>query len=79
MHRDLFEKALRDSEQKYRYLFENANDAIFIVQDGVIKFPNPRTVELTGYTEAELERISSANLIHPEDDTLGRHPARFRT
>ena len=67
LHRKLFETALRDSEQKYRYLFENANDAIFITQDGVIKFPNPRTVELTGYTEEELEKISSADLIHPED------------
>jgi len=61
------EEALRESEKKYRTLVENANDAIFIVQDGVVKFPNPKTEELIGYCEEELTKIPFANFIHPED------------
>ena len=61
------EEALRNSEEKYRLLVENANNAIFIVQDGVIKFPNPKTEELLGYRAKELAKIPFVSLIHPED------------
>jgi PAS domain S-box-containing protein len=59
--------ALRDSEEKYRLLVDLASDAIFIAQDQSIKFPNPRTLELVGYTAQELERTPFVDLIHPED------------
>jgi len=61
------EKALRDSEEKYRLLIENANDAIFIYQDEIIKFPNPMTVKLMGYSIDESEKIELVNLVHPDD------------
>jgi PAS domain S-box-containing protein/putative nucleotidyltransferase with HDIG domain len=65
--RKLAEQALRDSEEKYRYLVDNAIDAIFIAQDGVIKFPNPKTLETLGYSENELSRIHYMDLVHPDD------------
>ncbi len=61
------EKALQESEEKYRLLIEKANEAIFIAQDEVVKFPNPKTIEITGYSEDELATMQFANLIHPED------------
>ncbi len=64
------EAALRESEEKYRLLVENANDAIFIIQDEVIKFPNPKTADLLGYSPDELARISFVDLIHPEDKDM---------
>jgi len=69
------EKRVRDSEEKYRRVVENANDAIFIVQDGMIRFPNPRTVQLTGYAEAELAEMPFADLVYPDDRSkvLGWH------
>jgi PAS domain S-box-containing protein len=61
------EEALQASEEKYRLLVQNSNDAIFIAQDGVIKFPNSRAEEFLGYSAAELARIPFVNHIHPDD------------
>jgi PAS domain S-box-containing protein len=61
------EEALQASEEKYRPLIQNSNDAIFVAQDGVIKFPNCKTEELLGYSAAELVRIPFVNHIHPEE------------
>jgi len=69
------EEALRESEEKYRLLVENATDAIFIAQDEVLKFANPKTEEMTGYSAEELAEIPFLDLIHPEDRdmVLQRH------
>ena len=74
------EAALRESEEKYRLLVETANDAIFIAQDEVVKFPNPKTIELSGYSSDELNRIPFKNLIHDEDRkmVLERYQRRLR-
>lgn len=64
------EAALRESEEKYRSLVANATDAIFIVQDGRIKFPNPITLTLAGYSAEELVTLPFINLIHPEDQAM---------
>jgi PAS domain S-box-containing protein len=69
---------LKESEEKYRLLVENANDAIFIAQDEVVKFPNPKTKAMLGYCAEELAKISFVDLIHPEDRAmvLDRHKRR---
>jgi PAS domain S-box-containing protein len=73
------EEALHASEEKYRLLIQNSNDAIFIAQDGVIKFPNLKTEELLGYSAAELARIPFLNHIHPDDRdmVLEKHKKRL--
>ena len=48
------EEALRKSEEQYRNLFENANEAIFVAQDGKLVFVNPMTVRLIDYSSEEL-------------------------
>jgi PAS domain S-box-containing protein len=66
------EEALRESEEKFRLVVENANDAIFIVQDDRIKFPNPMTLKMLGYPEEVLAKAPFSLLIHPEDkDKVG--------
>jgi two-component system, cell cycle sensor histidine kinase and response regulator CckA len=64
------EEALRSSEEKYRLVVENANDAIFIVQDGVIKFPNSTTIILSGYSEEELTSVPFLSYIYDNDKDL---------
>ena len=61
------ENALRVSEEKYRLLVQNANDAIFILQDGTIKFSNIQTEKMFGYSAGELDTIPFLNHIHPAD------------
>ncbi|MFW6082306.1 MAG: hybrid sensor histidine kinase/response regulator, partial [Desulfosalsimonas sp.] len=61
------EDALRESEEKYRILVENAREAIFVVQDGVIRFANQATCELTGYSLEELISRQFTDFMHPED------------
>ena len=47
--RKLAEESLKASEEKYRLVVDNATEAIFIVQDGMLKFVNPVTAKLLGY------------------------------
>ena len=63
-----FEQALRESEQRYRTLFEQANDAIFIeTQDDKIVDANQRACQMLGYTREELLGMLVSDLIAPEN------------
>jgi diguanylate cyclase (GGDEF)-like protein/PAS domain S-box-containing protein len=54
--RKRIDKALRDSESRYRRLFETAKDGILLLDavSGEITDVNPFLIELLGYTHAEL-------------------------
>ena len=74
------EEALRESEEKYRLLVENATDAIFIAQDEVLKFANPKAEEMIGYPAEELAKIPFVDIVHPEDRdmVIERHMKRLK-
>lgn len=64
------EAALRDSEEKYHNIVDivnNANEAILAVQDGTVKFSNPKAAELFGYTQEKLKNKPFVDLIHSDD------------
>ncbi len=61
------EEALRQAELRYRLVVENANEAIFVAQDGVLKFVNRGTREMSGYSEQELTSMPFRDFIHPAD------------
>jgi len=61
------EKALLESEKKYRLVVDNANEGIVITQDGMLKFANPSIAEFTGYVENPLKEQSILEHIHPDD------------
>ena len=60
--------ALRESEDKYRVLVENASDIIYQTDlQGFFTLVNATAVKLTGYdTEEELVGRSYATLVHPD-------------
>jgi PAS domain S-box-containing protein len=65
------------SEQKYKELVDNANDALMIVeQTGYFGFVNPMFCEMTGYSMEEAKRINFSMLVHPED--LAKVTENFR-
>jgi PAS domain S-box-containing protein len=41
-----FQKELQESEKKYRILFDNASESIFVLQNGFFKLLNPSTIRL---------------------------------
>ncbi len=43
------EQAIRESEEKYKALVENANDGIVILQDGYVRFINQMMARILGY------------------------------
>ncbi len=61
------EEALRESEEKYRVLVEAAGEAIFIAQDGIIKFCNKNFSDIAGYDLAYLINMPFNDLVHPDD------------
>ena len=66
------EKALRESEQRYRLLIETASEGILVAQGSMLKFVNPVIPALTGYTVEELLSIPFLELIHHDDRELMR-------
>ena len=64
------EKALQESEERYRRLVELSPDAIVVVSEGKIVFANPAEATLMGASSAEeLIGKSPIGLLHPEDRT----------
>lgn len=74
------ERAVRESEEQYRNLVENAHDAILIVQDGKVVFANHQTASIIGYTDIELKAKPFTHFIHPADRELvtQRHARRLQ-
>ena len=68
--RKLSEEALRASEEKYRSLVDGANEAILVAQDGMIRFVNHKTAELSGYSEQELLSKPFSEFIFPDDRAM---------
>lgn len=61
------EQIVRDSEEKYRLVVENTNEAIVVIRADRHLFFNERFVIMRGYSRQELLEMSASELIHEED------------
>lgn len=61
------EEALKESEEKYRFVVEHANEAIFVAQDGILKFVNPKAAKISKYTPEELTSQPFISFVHFDD------------
>jgi PAS domain S-box-containing protein len=67
------EKALAESEQRFRAQFANsAAGQIIRSLDGSIVQVNPAYAEMLGYSPEELAHLPDAELVHPEDFARGQ-------
>jgi len=64
-------KALKELEQKYRELVDNANCGVIIIEPtGYLSFVNQKFCEMMGYTVGEVEKLHLRKLVHPEDSVM---------
>ena len=74
--RKLAEKALQESEAKYRALAEQSLQGLVIMQDEGIVYANPAYSEITGFSSDELLAMSTQEIwgyLHPDDHDRLRH------
>jgi two-component system cell cycle sensor histidine kinase/response regulator CckA len=72
------EKALRESETKFRVLTENAASGIFIHQGGRFLYVNPASEAISGYTREELLSMNFWDIVHPDFQEIVRERAQAR-
>ena len=76
----LTDQELRNSEEKYRLLVENAQEAIIIAQDDRLALVNPAAVRIIGYTAEQITSVPFVEFVHPEDRevVVNHHRRRLR-
>jgi len=62
--------SLREAEEKYRMVVENADEGIAVVQDGMLQFCNPKMTDIIGYTQTELIARPFVDFVYPADKKM---------
>jgi PAS domain S-box-containing protein len=60
------QESLTLSEQKYRDIFQNVNEGIFVMREGKILFHNPTFSEILVGTKKDISKKSFPDFIHPK-------------
>ena len=62
------EEALRESEGRFRALIQNALDLVMVTEaDGTIRYINPASERVLGYSPEEMTGTNTADYVHPDD------------
>lgn len=75
--RKKYERALKDSEEKYRMLIESASDAIFVMdKDGNFLQTNTKGYSILGYLHEEFMRMNITDVIPAEE--IKKQPLKLK-
>lgn len=74
------EARLRESEERYRLLVENATEAIFVIQDEKMVFANPTALKMSRSSMEEFLKKPVFEWIHPDEkpSLMALHQKRLR-
>ncbi len=77
--RRLAEDALQESENKFKTLAERSLVGIFLAQDGVMKYVNPKMLEILGRTREEVVgKMRAEDFLLPEEmPVVGSHISKL--
>ncbi len=64
--RKQYEKALKESEEKFRALADSTPNIIFVYRDNRFLYVNPAAISISGYTKEELLTMDFIDIIHPD-------------
>ena len=64
--RTIAERLLRDSEEKYRLIYENANDGILLIMNSAISLVNPKMAEVLELQPKHIIGNSFSSLVVPK-------------
>lgn len=68
------ERALRESEEKYRSIVNEINEGIWVVDSRfVTRFANPAMLRILGYSSDELEGVWTGQLVWPDPEDQARY------
>ena len=62
------DNALKESEEQFRNLVEQSLVGVYIIQDGIFRYVNPRFADIFGYTPEEIIDIKSPKELAYSDD-----------
>ncbi len=62
------DRELTESEHRFRTLVEHSLTGVYLIQDDLFRYVNPRFCEIFGYSSYEIiDRLGPEDLAHPED------------
>jgi PAS domain S-box-containing protein len=72
------QKALRESEERYRQITENSLTGIFVYQDGRAVYANRRLADIVGYSPEEILGIHFLDAVYPDERHMVKQMAKAR-
>lgn len=73
------QKAIQESEEKFRALSESALAGVYLIQDSVFKYVNPSLANTFGYSVEEvIDKLGPLDLTYPDDRDLVKENIKKR-
>ncbi len=68
LYKHKMEIKLKESEEKFRNITEKSHVGVYLIQEGIFEYVNPRFAEMLGYSVGEMiGKIKARDVVHRED------------